>query len=110
MIEYSVDSATSRLTIGANRMPQSLLQRMQIALKDTMLNWASALNLRHACIFCLGDDQNRSTLPQLHTLVANYNPPFSMVFSHAHQQDSTRLFMMNRTQKEDDYWLAPLVS
>ena len=37
MIEYSVDSATSQLTIGANRMSQSLLQCVQIALKDTVL-------------------------------------------------------------------------
>ena len=37
MIKYSVDSAASQLTIGANRMSLSLLQRMQIALKDTVL-------------------------------------------------------------------------
>ena len=37
MIKYSVDSATSQLTIGANRMSLSLLQRVQIALKDAVL-------------------------------------------------------------------------
>ena len=37
MIKYLVDSATSQLTNGTNRMSQSLLQRMQIALKDIVL-------------------------------------------------------------------------
>ena len=37
MIEYSVDRATSQLTNDANRMSQSLLQRVQIVLKDTVL-------------------------------------------------------------------------
>ena len=37
MIEYSVDRATSQLMNDANRMSQSLLQRVQIMLKDTVL-------------------------------------------------------------------------
>ena len=36
VIKYSVDSATSQLTIGANRIPLSLLQCMQIMLKDVL--------------------------------------------------------------------------
>ena len=84
MIEYSVDRATSQLTNDANRMSQSLLQRVQIVLKDTVLQIyiprTSASNLGHACIFYLGDDQNRSTLLQVHALAANSGPPFRSCF------------------------------
>ena len=100
MIKYSVDSATSQLMIGANRMSLPLLQRVQIALKDTVLQIYKlefASNFGHACMFYLGDDQNQSMLPQVHALVAYSSPPFSIVFSHAHQWDSTRLFSMNQT-------------
>ena len=80
MIDYSVDRATSQLTNDANRMSQSLLQRLQIVLKDSykFINRTSASNLGHACIFYLGDDQNRSTLlqVQVHALAANSGPPF----------------------------------
>ena len=37
MIKYLVDSATSQLKIGVNHIALSLLQRVQIALKDTVL-------------------------------------------------------------------------
>ena len=36
MIKYSVDITTSQLTIGTNRMSLSLLECVQIALKDTV--------------------------------------------------------------------------
>ena len=37
MIKYLVDGTTSQLMIGANRMSVSLLQCVQIVLKDTVL-------------------------------------------------------------------------
>ena len=95
-------------------MSLSLLHHVQIALKDTVLQIYKpdfrASNFRHACIFYLEDDQNRSMLPQVHALVASSSPPFSIVFSHAHQWDYTWSFLMNQMQMEGDYWLAPLAS
>ena len=85
MIKYSVDSATSQLTIGANCMSLSLFQRVKIVLKNTVLQIikrTSASNLGHACILYLGDDQNWSMLPQVHALVTNSSPPFLITFSH----------------------------
>ena len=85
MINYSVDSATSQLTIGANCMSLSLFQCVKIALKNTVLQIikrTSASNLGHACILYLGDDQNWSMLPQVHALVTNSSPPFLITFSH----------------------------
>ena len=99
--------------IGVNCMSLSLLQRMQIVLKDTVLQIYKpdfVSKFGHACIFYFGDDQNQSTLPQVHALVAYSSPPVSIMFSHAHQWDSTRSFSMNQTQMEDDYWLAPFIS
>ena len=75
----SIDRATSQLTNDANRISQSLLQCVQIVLKDIVLQIYkpdSASNLGHACIFYLAcDDQNRSMLLQVHALAANSGPP-----------------------------------
>ena len=112
MMKHLVDSATCPLIISANRMSLSLLHRVQIAVKDAVLNLYNsdfAWKAGRACIFNLGDDRNGLTLPQAYLPVADSNPPFSILFSHAHHEYFTRSFSMNRIQVEGGYCLYWLV-
>ena len=113
MMKHLVDSATCLLIISANRMPISLLHRVQIAVKDEVLNLYNldfAWKAGCTCIFHLGDDRNGLILPQAHLPVADSNSPFSILFSHAHHGYFAQLFSMNWTQVEGGYCLYRLAS